>query len=135
MTEPEGLAPVVESGGERPVVRLSTQSVPRWAVIGIFLLLLIAGIAYARDFLMPVALAFLLALVFSPVRRFLERRRVPAEASAVLIVGALVGLLLSGVPSARRAGAGSWIEGRRRSPASWNEDARPLRQCRRCSRP
>ncbi|MEZ5863452.1 MAG: AI-2E family transporter [Geminicoccaceae bacterium] len=97
MTEPEGLAPVVESGGERPVVRLSTQSVPRWAVIGIFLLLLIAGIAYARDFLMPVALAFLLALVFSPVRRFLERRRVPAEASAVLIVGALVGLLLSGV--------------------------------------
>ena len=78
------------------------RSSPSWAVIGIFLLLLIAGIAYARDFLMPVALAFLLALVFSPVRRFLERRRVPAEASAVLIVGSLylvgetIGLLESG---------------------------------------
>lgn len=97
MTDPEGLAPVVESAGERPVVRLSTQSVPRWAVIGIFLLLLIAGIAYARDFLMPVALGFLLALVFSPVRRFLERRRIPAEVSAVVIVGSLVALLLSGL--------------------------------------
>ena len=55
------------SAPARPVVRLSSQSVPRWAVIGIFLLLLIAGIAYARDFLMPVVLGFLLALVFSPV--------------------------------------------------------------------
>ncbi len=98
MTDPDGDAPLpVEGGGERPVVRLSNQSVPRWAVIGIFLLLLTAGIAYARDFLMPVALAFLLALVFSPVRRFLERRRVPAEVSAFLIVGSLVAVLLSGV--------------------------------------
>ena len=92
-----------ETGGpelgpeERPVVRLSTQSVPRWAVIGIFLLLLTAGIAYARDFLMPVMLGFLLALVFSPVRRFLERRRIPPEISAFLIVGSLVATLASGV--------------------------------------
>ena len=65
-------------------------SIPRWAVIGIFLLLLVGGIAFARDFLMPVVLAFLLALVFSPVRRFLERRRVPATVSAFLIVGTLL---------------------------------------------
>lgn len=97
MTDPQALEPAVETGAERPVVRLSTQSVPRWAVIGIFLLLLIAGIAYARDFLMPVALGFLLALVFSPVRRFLERRRIPAEVSALVIVGSLVALLLSGL--------------------------------------
>ena len=83
--------------GERPVVRLSGQSVPRWAVIGIFLLLLVAGIAYARDFLMPVVLGFLLALVFSPVRRFLERRGIPASVSALLIVGSLVALLASGL--------------------------------------
>ncbi len=83
--------------GERPVVRLSGQSVPRWAVVGIFLLLLVAGIAYARDFLMPVVLGFLLALVFSPVRRFLERRGIPAGVSALLIVGSLVALLASGL--------------------------------------
>lgn len=83
--------------GDRPTVRLSSQSVPRWAVIGIFLLLVIAGIAYARNFLMPVVLAFLLALVFSPVRRFLERRGIPSGLSALCIVGALLAVLLAGV--------------------------------------
>lgn len=98
MADHETDAPMpVADGEERPVVRLATQSVPRWAVIGIFLLLLIAGIAYARDFLMPVVLGFLLALVFSPVRRFLERRGVPPEVSAFLIVGSLVAMLGSGL--------------------------------------
>lgn len=81
----------------RPVVRLSAHSVPRWAVVGIFLLLLVAGIAYAREFLMPVVLAFLLALVFSPIRRFLERRGIPSGLSALVIVGALTAMLLAGV--------------------------------------
>jgi predicted PurR-regulated permease PerM len=80
----------------RPTGRLTDPSVPRWAVIGIFLLLLIASISYARDFLMPVILAFLLALVFSPVRRFLERRGVPVGLAAFLIVGLLVSMLVSG---------------------------------------
>lgn len=53
------------------------KSNSHWAVIGIFLLLLLASIAYARSFLVPVALGVLLALVFSPVRRFLERRKLP----------------------------------------------------------
>ena len=83
--------------GARPVVRLSAHSVPRWAVVGIFLLLMVAGIAYARDFLMPVVLAFLLALVFSPIRRFLERRGFPSGLSALVIVGALAAMLLAGV--------------------------------------
>ena len=81
----------------RPVVRLSAHSVPGWAVVGIFLLLLVAGIAYAREFLMPVVLAFLLALVFSPIRRFLERRGIPSGLSALVIVGALTAMLLAGV--------------------------------------
>ena len=77
--------------------RPAAEAVPRWAVIGIFLLLLVASINYARDFLMPVVLAFLLALVFSPVRRFLERRGVPVGLAAFLIVGLLVSMLVSGV--------------------------------------
>ncbi len=77
--------------------RPAPEAVPRWAVIGIFLLLLVASINYARDFLMPVVLAFLLALVFSPVRRFLERRGVPVGLAAFLIVGLLVSMLVSGV--------------------------------------
>lgn len=82
---------------EEPEVWLTPQSVPRWAVIGIFLLLSIAGVAYARHFLMPVVLAFLLALVFSPVRRFLERRGLLSGAAAFLIVGMLVVMVFGGI--------------------------------------
>jgi predicted PurR-regulated permease PerM len=80
--------------GWRPLVE---ARFPGWAVIGIFLMLAVAAVAYARFFLMPVVLAFLLALVFSPVRRFLERRGVPAGLSAGLIVGVLIAFLAAAV--------------------------------------
>ena len=70
---------------------------PSWTGIGVFILLLLAGLAYAREFLMPVVLAFLLALVFSPVRRFLDRHRVPSSLSAVLIVGTLLAVIIGGI--------------------------------------
>jgi len=69
------------------------KSSSHWAVVGIFLLLLLASIAHARDFLVPVALGVLLALVFSPVRRFLERRRLPPAVSAFIIVCGLMTLI------------------------------------------
>ena len=67
---------------------------PRWAVVGIFLLLLVGGLAFARTFLTPVILGFLLALVFSPVRRALSRSRIPDGLGAALIVLGLVAVLL-----------------------------------------
>ena len=67
---------------------------PKWAVVGIFLLLLIGGLAYARTFLTPVILGFLLALVFSPVRRLLSRSRIPDALAAAIIVLGIVGVLL-----------------------------------------
>ncbi len=72
-------------------------AVPRWAVIGIFLLLLVAGLAYARSFLMPMVLALLLMLVFSPVRRQAERFGLPTGLAATLIVGTLLTGLAAGV--------------------------------------
>ncbi|MCB2055510.1 MAG: AI-2E family transporter [Geminicoccaceae bacterium] len=97
------------SAPARPVVRLSSQSVPRWAVIGIFLMLLVAGIAYARVFLIPVVFGFLLALVFSPVRRFLDRRGIPSGLSAFFIVGSLAALLLMGLSLLADPVAG-WVD-------------------------
>jgi predicted PurR-regulated permease PerM len=73
------------------------SAAPRWAIIGIFLILLVAAMAYARVFLLPVVLSFLLALVFTPVRRFLGRSGVPSTVSAVLIVGVLLVALLAGL--------------------------------------
>jgi predicted PurR-regulated permease PerM len=85
------------ASAEKPAVRPTLASVPRWAIIGIFILLLVAGLAYARNFLVPVVLSFLLTLVFSPMRRFLERWGLPAGWAALLIVGALLVLLVAGV--------------------------------------
>ena len=64
-------------------------SAPRWAVVGIFLLLLVAAIAMARDFLLPVILAFLLTLVFTPLRRTLNRIGVPSPVCALLVLAVL----------------------------------------------
>ncbi len=83
-----------------PVAAFATTSAhppPNWAAIGIFILLLLAGLAYAREFLMPVVLAVLVALVFSPVRRFLNRHGVPSWLSAILIVGTLLAVIAGGI--------------------------------------
>lgn len=70
---------------------------PRWAVIGIFLLVCIAAVALAQDFLMPVILAFLLALVFTPLRRTLNRIGVPSPACAMLVIATLSAAIGVGV--------------------------------------
>ncbi len=69
---------------------------PRWAIIGIFLIMLVGALGFARPFLVPVVLAFLLTLVFSPVRRLLDRR-LPSVISAFLIVGTLLLVFAGGV--------------------------------------
>jgi predicted PurR-regulated permease PerM len=71
--------------------------VPRWAVIGIFILLSIAALAYAKSFLMPVVLAILLKLVFSPVQRALDRVGIPTSLSALLIVFALLSAVVTAI--------------------------------------
>jgi predicted PurR-regulated permease PerM len=73
------------------------SAVPRWAVIGIFIMLLIFAMAYARSFLMPVVLALLLKMVFSPLQRGLDRVGLPSGVSALLIVGSLLAMLVVAV--------------------------------------
>jgi predicted PurR-regulated permease PerM len=74
----------------------------RFAVVGLFLLGFIYALYFAREFFMPVVLAFLLALMLTPIVRFLAKRGVPAGISATLLVVVSVigiggtGYLLSG---------------------------------------
>lgn len=82
---------------------------PRWAVVGIFILLTLAALAYARALVMPIVLAFLLTLVFTPIRRFLERRGVPPAATAALVVSGLLGLILAGLALLSEP-VSQWIE-------------------------
>lgn len=71
-------------------------------LVGIFILGLVAAFYVARDLLVPVTLAFLIAITFRPVIRWLSVRGLPAWATAsalattVLVVGLSAGYLISG---------------------------------------
>jgi predicted PurR-regulated permease PerM len=75
----EAVAPEIEA------VQANLRLV-RFALIGLFLLALVYALYFARDFFMPVVLAFLLALTLTPAVRFLRRRGIPAVVSATLLV-------------------------------------------------
>ena len=69
-------------------------SIPKWVGIGLFLYASVFTLAYAKDFLVPIVLAFLLAMVFGPIRRFFDRRGVPSGLTSLIIV---LGLLVATV--------------------------------------
>ena len=64
---------------------VGSSRIANWAVIGIFLIMAFGAVAAARDFLMPVTMAILLFFVFTPLRRFNERRGIPDGATALLV--------------------------------------------------
>lgn len=67
----------------------------RIALVGIFLLAFVYALYFARDFFMPVVLAFLLALTLTPAVRLMSKHGMPAALSATLLVllsAATVGL-------------------------------------------
>lgn len=72
--------------GPAPKTRLDLTAVSQWAVIILAVLAVFAALAMARSFLVPVILAFLLALVFRPLCRWLRRRGIPEPLSAGAIV-------------------------------------------------
>ena len=73
------------------------HSRPSWPLIGLFLLAMIAAIAFARDFLMPITFSILLFFVFVPVRRRLSRLGVPPGLTAAgIVLGLFVGILALG---------------------------------------
>lgn len=63
---------------------------PRWAVTGLFIYASILCLSLGKDFFVPIVLAFLLALVFSPIRRFFDRFGIPSALTSILIVGLLM---------------------------------------------
>jgi predicted PurR-regulated permease PerM len=58
----------------------------RSLLIGIFILMAIYALYFAREFFMPVVLAFLLALMLTPIVRFMKKRGIPEAVSATLLV-------------------------------------------------
>lgn len=73
------------------VAKQTIEAGPRWAVIGIFFMMLFGGLYLTASFVLPVIVALLFALIMSPIVRFLRRRlKIWEPVSAFfLVIGSL----------------------------------------------
>jgi len=62
----------------------------QWMLVGLFLYGSVYMLGEAKNFLVPIVFAFLLSMVFAPVRRFLGRRGVHPALSSFVIVTVLL---------------------------------------------
>lgn len=67
------------------------------ALSGILLLLTMYTLYFAASLIMPIALAFLLSLVLSPVVRFLVRLRIPQTLGALLVMAGVAAVMVAGI--------------------------------------
>lgn len=70
-------------------VRVQLSKPVSVSIVGIFVILLIGAFYFARAFFLPVMLALLVTLTFSPMVRYLRRHGIPSVISAILLVLAL----------------------------------------------
>lgn len=78
------LSPV--DGKTAAQARLHLSRPVSFSIIGIFVILLIGAFYFARAFFLPVMLALLVTLTFSPLVRYLRRHGIPSFVSAILLV-------------------------------------------------
>jgi len=72
------------------IARLRVRS---HATVGLFILACLYTVAFARPFLLPLTVAFMLHFLLIPAVRLLKRLHVPEPVGAALVVAALVGSL------------------------------------------
>jgi predicted PurR-regulated permease PerM len=98
---PAEIVAVEAAGAVEPLSQDSSRLVPR-LLMGIFFIMAVCALYFAKDFFMPLALAFLLTLTLTPIVRFFRKRGVPSALSATLLVigfglgVALLGYMISG---------------------------------------
>ena len=97
------------------------------ALIGIFVLLFLYTLYFARPFLLPIVLATILNFLLSPVVRALARLHVPQPVGAALVILAFLGIVAVGIQ--RLSGpAAEWID---RAPEGVERIERQVRGLRR----
>ncbi|MEQ5778548.1 MULTISPECIES: AI-2E family transporter [unclassified Thalassospira] len=99
-----------------PTTTLSAHRMVIISIIGIFLMSVCGVLYFAQSLLLPVVLAFLFALILSPVVRWLYRRGIPEPITAFVLVFSMVASIAAG---------GYWLS----DPiAHWIEDAPRIEQ-------
>jgi len=92
------------------------------SITGIFLLFLLYSLYFARDFLLPIILAFVLSFLLSPAVRWMARLRIPQMIGAGIIIVGLLGVSAYGIY--RLSGpAQEWLQ---KAPTSFNAVRRKL---------
>ncbi len=90
---------VVEVTDSRPAGQpVGERAAPDWGQalrVTLFVFLVIASLALARDVLRPLALAALIALILSPISKFIEGRGIPRPVAATLTLLAALGIFIS----------------------------------------
>lgn len=90
MTDREA-AESIPGPAEPPVVTAASQlMLMSPAVTGIFIILALAAVHYAKQFLLPVVVALLLFFVFMPLQRRLQRIGVNGHLAALMLVSSLL---------------------------------------------
>jgi predicted PurR-regulated permease PerM len=79
------------------------------ALTGLFVLAIFYTLYFARDFILPILLAWLLSSLLAPIVRLFKRVRIPEPLSALFIILALLGTLSLGVYRLSEP-AGEWIQ-------------------------
>lgn len=77
-------------------------------LLGIFLILFVFALDFARDFFLPVTMAFFIALTFRPIIRKVAKRGIPAWLSASMFMGGLI-ILGSALVYALSVPLAGWI--------------------------
>lgn len=73
---------------------MRTLTLPRAVLILLFLFLLFAGLYYAKPFLVPFTIAAILAMLFLPISRWLERKGLQRGWSSLLCVLLFVSIVI-----------------------------------------
>lgn len=93
-TQKDAARPAPEAPPAPATVRLSRAV--SISIVGTFIILLIGAMFYARSFFLPLVLAMLITITFSPLVRHLGRWGIPAGVAAVGIV-LVMGLTIAGI--------------------------------------
>lgn len=104
---PQSKKPLTNDSDAASHHRLS--GIPKWAGIGLFIYASVLVLSVAKTFLVPIVLAFLLSMVFGPVRRIFDRWGIPSVVSSLGIVLTLLGIFLM-IATALAVPVTSWMQ-------------------------
>jgi predicted PurR-regulated permease PerM len=83
--------PVPDSRTELPPV-IRRAEVVAFALVSLLVICIVAVLYVAKAFFLPVVAAFVVGTMLSPAANFLERRRIPRAAAAILIVATVAAM-------------------------------------------